>query len=159
MITGFEDVRKARPIAENINDAKRLAPYIEEAETLWLKPIIGAKLYREIEADKPSFSDLINGVLYDNDTKDFPGLGITMGYLSFSRFVRNQNVNITAFGVVIKRGDLSEPAEDKTIVRIANDAEKIGLEYLDQCIEYMRYKGYINRCNTVRRIRKFKPIG
>ena len=60
-----------------------------------------------------------------------------MGYLVYSRFIRNQNVNATAFGIVQKQGQFSDVVDEKTIVRTANDAEKIGLEYLRQVVDYI----------------------
>ena len=148
-----------RPIAENMNDGKRLAPYIREAENLYLKPVIGAKLYKDIEENKTEYSILLDGGPYDNDTKDFPGLREAMGYLVFNRFARNDQVNVTAFSLVYKVGEFSERVDDRTVVRIVNDAEKIGLEYLHQCIEYMRFMGMLEKCKPIRKIRKFKAIG
>lgn len=46
-----EDIRKVRPIAENIIDIKRIEPYIYEAETLNLMPAIGVGLYQQFTSD------------------------------------------------------------------------------------------------------------
>lgn len=159
MIITFEDIRKVRPIAENLKDEKRLEPYIRESEEFYLKPLISPKLYNEIESKKDEFIDLLDGCVYDNERKQHIGLREAMGYLVYSRFVRLQSVNVTAFGVVVKKTDFSTPADDKTVVRVANDAEKIGLAYLDQCIEYMKHKGWLDSCKEVRKKRKFKAIG
>jgi hypothetical protein len=48
MITQYTDIRAVRPIDENIIDEKRLKPYLEEAETLYLLPVTGAAFYRDI---------------------------------------------------------------------------------------------------------------
>lgn len=42
-----DDIRKIRPIAENMIDCKRIESYIREAETLDLIPLIGANLYQQ----------------------------------------------------------------------------------------------------------------
>jgi hypothetical protein len=147
MIIDYADVRAVRPIAENLPEEKRLRPYIEEAETLWLLPALGAALYKHISEHKDDYALLFSGGYYDGDNRCFSGLSAAMGYLSYSLFVRNQNVNITAFGITVKRGEFSEPADDKTIVRIANDAEKIGKEYLNRCVEYLKYTGAL-KCKT-----------
>lgn len=159
MIIEYKDIRSVRPIADNMNDEKRLLPYIKEGETLYLKPLIAPALYKQIVENKADYEELLAGGDYDNERKSFPGLREAMGYLIYSRFVRNQNVNNTAFGLVTKKGEFSEPSDDKTVVRVANDAEKIGFEYLDQCIEYMKFKGMLESCKRIHRKRKFKAIG
>jgi hypothetical protein len=49
MIVKFEHIRKVRPIADNINDEKRLLPYMKEVEALDLIPAIGAGLYKQLD--------------------------------------------------------------------------------------------------------------
>lgn len=143
MIFTPEDIREVRPISENVNDIKRLSPYIDECENLFLIPAIGSKQYKALEeATTPlteELENLLNGCYYADDAKYCSGLKKAMGYLVYSRFVRNQQANATAFGMVTKRSEFSEPLDEKTIVRIANDAEKIGLEYLQQCVDYYNY--------------------
>jgi len=159
MIIVPEDIRAVRPIAENVNDTKRLLPYIDECEKLFLMPAIGVALYKSLDSEtKPdNFDKIMDGGYYDNDTKHFPGLREAMGYLVYSRFVRNQNVNVTAFAVVTKQGQFSDNVDDRTIVRTANDAEKIGLEYLRQCIEFINFGNEVQM--NFKAKCKFKVIG
>lgn len=161
MIITAEDIRKVRPIAENVNDAKRLIPYIEECEKIFLLPAVGPVMYKLLDAeDKPeNFETLMSGGYYDNDTKYFPGLRDAMGYLVYSRFARNQNANSTAFGIVVKQGQFSDAIDEKTIVRISNDAQKIGLSYLGQCVDYINFgnEACVNKSLKVKS--KFKSIG
>lgn len=159
MIITVEDIRKVRPIADNLNDEKRLLPYIDECEKLFLIPAIGASLYKKINDNISEYEELLSGGYYDNDTKYFNGLRQAMGYLVYSRFVRNQNVNATAFGMVFKEGQFSEKVDEKTIVRIANDAEKIGLRYLSECVEYLNYSSDSCETKQVIRNKKFRVIG
>jgi len=161
MITAPEDIRKVRPIAENVNDTKRLVPYIEESETLFLIPAIGPAIYKILDSeDKPDYYEqLMSGGYYDNDTKHFPGIREAMGYLVYSRFARNQNVNATAFGLVAKQGQFSEQIDYKEKIAIANDAEKIGLEYLRQCIDYLNFGKSESDKRNYKVKSKFKVIG
>ena len=46
-----DDVRKVRPIAENVKDCKRIEPYIREVEQLDVMPAIGVSLYKQITQD------------------------------------------------------------------------------------------------------------
>ena len=108
MITTAQDIRAIRPIAENVNDVNRLIPYIDECEKLYLLPSVGAVRFKKIE-DKSidNYNALMDGGYYDEETKYFAGLRAAMGYLVYSRFVRNQNVNATSFGIVTKQGQYS----------------------------------------------------
>jgi hypothetical protein len=171
MIITPQDIRAVRPIAENVNDDKRLIPYIEECETLYLIPKLGAKQFLSIEkAIKDSklaipvplpdnIGSLMDGCYFDSDNQHSQGLKQAMGYLVYSRFVRNQNVNVTAFAVVAKQGQYSENVDEKTIIRISNDAEKIGLEYLKQCIDFLNFGKDKRDQRNFKPKCKFKAIG
>jgi len=170
MITKLADIRAVRPIAENINDVKRITPYIGETENLFLLPMIGAKVYEELDtyvnAEMPTanatFDILMAGGYYTvNDTRyQLAGLKTAMGYLVYSRFFRNQNVNVTAFGIVQKTSEFSDPSDERTVVRVANDAEAVGQRYLQECFEYLQRMDVFETCkvNETRK-RKFKIIG
>ena len=171
MIIQPQDIRAVRPIAENVNDDKRLIPYIEECETLYLIPKLGAKQFLSIEkAIKDSqlevpvalpevIVNLMDGCYFDSDNQHSQGLKQAMGYLVYSRFARNQNVNVTAFGMTQKRGEFSDPVDEKTIIRISNDAEKIGLEYLKQCIDFLNFGKEKRDQRNFKQKCKFKAIG
>lgn len=172
MIFSPNDIRVVRPIAENVNDTKRLLPYIDECERLFLIPKLGAKQYKILETaianslllENPvtlsaDITNLLEGCYYDSDNERCEGLKKAMGYLVYSRFVRNQNVNVTAFGLVNKSGDFSERVDDKTIIRISNDAESIGIEYLKQCVDFLNFGKQQEDKRIFKPKCKFKAIG
>ena len=159
MIATSANIRKVRPIAENVNDDKRINPYIEEAEKLFVIRNIGPITYKAIETDKTQFSILLDGGYYDNDTRYFSGLYEAIGYLAYSRFVRNQPVNSTAFGIVAKQGQFSEQVDSKTLISVANDAEKIGLQYLKECVDFLNFGKEIDQQRPFKGKRKFIAIG
>ena len=103
--------------------------------------------------------NLLDGCYFDSDNQHSGGLKAAMGYLVYSRFVRNQNVNATAFGIVAKRGQDSDPVDEKTIVRVSNDAEKIGLEFLRQCIDFLNFGKDKKDQRNFKPKCKFKAIG
>jgi hypothetical protein len=172
MIIVPNDIRDVRPISENVNDTKRLVPFIEECEKLYVMPALGAKQYLTIETaitnsikenDPVPLSDelknLLNGCYYDSDNQHCEGLKKAMGYLAYSRIARNGSVNVTAFGLVQKTAQFSESLDEKTIVRIANDAEKIGLEYLKQCVDFLNFGKLQSDKRIFKGKTKFKAIG
>lgn len=158
MIITVNDIRSVRPIAENLNDSERLLPYIDECENLYLKKSIGNGTYNLIDKNRQDYNLLFDGGDY-GDNKFFAGLKKAMGYLVYSRFIRNQNVNVTAFGIVAKQGQYSESIDERTIVRISNDTEKIGLEYLSECVEYLEFLGIVEGETKKISRTKYKVIG
>ena len=43
MIINYDDIRAIRPIADNINDTKRMKTYVDEVEELDVIPVLGAR--------------------------------------------------------------------------------------------------------------------
>lgn len=117
---------------------------------------MGAKRFKEIEADKSSYQVLFDGGYYNDDANYFAGLNEAVGYLVYARLLKNNSVNVTAFGNVVKLGQFSEQIDERTLIRAANEAEKIGVEYLNQCLDYLhRETGNERRVSKL----KFKSIG
>jgi hypothetical protein len=159
MIGTYADIRTARPVADNMVDEKRLLPYITEVQKLYLIPAFGAALYLDIDTNIDNYATLLKGGYYDENKANFVGLSEAIGYLAYSRFVRFQNVNPTAYSMVNKLSEFSEPLDPKTITATANDAEKIGLEYLNQCVTYLRFIEKITCDIKPFTKRRFKTIG
>lgn len=163
MILKPDDLRKCRPIAENINDNARLVPYISEAETLRLQDVLGASLYSFLDPQEdndnytfePDHGDPVTiteeelkiiywgGYWKDNcgNGQYCPGLKPATAYLAYARFLMNNPLNPTAFGVVYKNGEFSTGADTKETARAASEAEKIGEAYLMKCVLYLKYLG------------------
>jgi hypothetical protein len=157
MICTTEDIRGIRPIANNIGN-ERIECYIEEVEQLQVMPTIGVELYKKISDNREAFADLINGCYYDSDKKWNAGLISAIAYLVYARFLRNQNMNVTAFGAVLKNGQLSQKVDDATLTRMVNEAQSIGENYLSTVIDYARSEGLLSCDKSVFK-RNFKVIG
>lgn len=152
MILNYNDVRNVRPIAENINDPARLEPYIREAETLRLVDAIGANLYRWLDetdfsglgpfqyggitVTKDQYTAVMEGGYYDGGRSE--GLKIAIAYIAYSRFIVNNPISPTAFGVRYKDGEFSTRVEDNIIVRSSNEARNIGEAYLEKAINHLK---------------------
>jgi len=162
MIVTFEHIRKVRPIADNIDDEIRILPYMEEVEALDLIPAIGAGLYKQLNnGEIEALDDLLNGCYFSGNCgqeRRHEGLIKAVAYLSYARFVRNNQINVTAFGATLKTTQFSEPIDEKMLIRHSNEAEKIGQAYLNGVIDFLRYKGLL--CTTKKIFKnKFKAIG
>jgi hypothetical protein len=181
MITTNTNVHTIRAIAENLLDTKRLDPYISETEHLDVIDALGALIYRTIDEntlttltyescsgatidfDATEYSTLLNGGYYTSEdlltTYYCGGLIPAICYLAYSRFVKNNSLNVTSYGVVLKQGQLSEPADTKAVMIHANEAEKIGREYLHQVYLFIVFKEGEVSGTKEKSSSKFKTIG
>lgn len=144
MIIDSNYIREIRDISSNVDDVKRIEPYIEEAEKEWVIPSIGAKLYKDLIAGGQSADNttLLEGGYYNEDTAYLSGLKKAISYLAYSRYVRNSNVFLTSSGARTKGTlEFSDSVDDRAVVRVANEAEKRGIKLLDECVAYLNYIG------------------
>lgn len=160
MILNSNDIRNVRPIAENINDPARLEPYIREAETLRLVDAIGASLYRwldetdfsgpgpfqygDVAITKDQYAAVMEGGYYGGGRSE--GLKIAIAYIAYSRFIVNNPINPTAFGVRYKDGEFSTRVEDNIIIRSSNEARNIGEAYLEKAINHLKAMQLLTPC-------------
>jgi len=179
MIATTDDIRGIRPIAVNLNDTKRMQPYLAETEKLQIIDCLGAKLYRaidtnegntlsytnyagsDVEFDATEYSSLLNGGYYEYDDCTYycGGLIPAIVYLAYARFVLNNSLNVTAFGVTVKQGQLSEPADTKAVQIHANESKKVGDEYLVQVYDYIKRKEGLVSGTKELKTTKIKIIG
>ncbi|RKR84911.1 hypothetical protein BDD43_5164 [Mucilaginibacter gracilis] len=147
-----QDFAAYRNLTVNMDDSKRLEPFILEAQRLDLCRMLGKRLYFDMikyltsyaagiaaqtdmapyqpTADELWFQKLLNGTTYNytwpdqsTTTKIYAGLKPVLVYLSFARFVRSDNVRSTQSGFVKKTVDFSVQISDKEIQAVASRAE------------------------------------
>lgn len=182
MIGKANYMRQIRQIANNIVDFTRIDPYIEEAETLTVMPAITPVLYKildenpfeeveegitlidaygnEVLLTKDEYKNIFLHCYYNNMKNYSQGLIEAISYLAYSRMLKNQAVNVTSFGVKIKTTNFSSEVDESTLFRMTNEANKIGIIYLNQTIDYLKFLGLLKPCNAKKiRIHKFKAIG
>lgn len=138
----FSDFAPYKDISPNIDSASRIEPYINNAQLLDIKPLLGSVFYADIVAN-PTTTDnafLLNGGTYTwgNYTYTFAGLKAVLVYFAYARFIQNQQINVTRFGVVYKNNsDVSERVERSAITGLANEAKEIAKAYFEECELYL----------------------
>lgn len=167
MIITVEEIRKYREIALNTQRG-RVEIFIRETEQLDIVPVLGALEYERLAdpprsvisftlgearlgvdtlGEKgetvltPEERMLLDGGIWTDECgclRRFAGLKAAVAYLTFARFVRTHPVQVTPYGVVVKEGDDSSPANAQTIASVSRDSEKIGQQYLKDAIAYWR---------------------
>ena len=171
MILTPDNIRKVRPVAENLNDPARLVTYIREAESLRLVDVIGADLYNWLDTGDFSGDGPFEYTRPDGDavsiTKDeynvlmdggyfadgcgcgsgrTEGLLSAIAYIAYARFIMNNPINATAFGVRYKDGEFSTKVDDIVLVRNSNEARKIGEAYLEGVVKCLSAYGLLGCC-------------
>lgn len=136
----ISDIKAIKPISDNI-DVARLDPYIIEAQDLDIRPFLGDPLFYDLvegvnaSPQSTKYLELINGKSYTNSyghTIYFDGLKVAIAYFAYARFMQNQGINVTRFGIVKKLNDTSEPIDQAAIDRFVGNTRSIGNSYIAQ---------------------------
>lgn len=146
----ISDFTQYKSLSVNLNTAKKLDPFILEAQQFDLKKILGDAFYLDFIKDfsaSPTLSkyyDLWNGseFSYHNQTVRQEGLKIVLCYLSYARYVLNSNVESTAFGTVNKITPESEHVDDKTAKRLYDQAYAGALDYFEDIKKYLQVQDF-----------------
>lgn len=156
-LTTPDNVRKnTRPVSEHLDD-ERIVIYIDEAEHLNVKPRIGDALFVDLlkwvqASDKSAFpagyQTLMDGGVYEGPTgaecgsapttKMFKGLRATLEYYVYAKLVKNNNLNVTRFGLVDKNDDYSSSIELKQRLAAEKDALSVADGYMADCLDFLK---------------------
>lgn len=179
MIVTANHIRRVKAVSASIPDGN-IEPYILEAENLHVRNTLTPELYKRIEdtvltdnwevpiasndddilTTDAEFDTLLSGGYYDNDTKYFEGLIAAVAYLAHSRMVMEHGVVATSFGMSqASQGEYGQGVDYKTRKHLSTKSEKIGLEYLAGCVEYLKFTEVIPSDSLTRKRKKFRTIG
>jgi len=115
MLIDKTEVRNHREISRGVRDEK-INPFIEDAENLDLKPLLGDKLYFALIAAPTDarFVDLLDPktYTYNDNTYQHQGLKKVLSIFSFARYQIHGSFTDTGFGFVSKKTQDSEPVSE-----------------------------------------------
>ena len=125
------DIQKYKPLSKNIDTAKKVDPFIQEAQEFDLRPFLSDEFYLDLISDflsSPSlikYNDLFFGSIWTKGSRTYenPGIISMLCYYSYARYQNVANTNQTAFGTVGKNNPDSTPITDKTINRLVSQAD------------------------------------
>ena len=129
----------SRPISGHIDD-KKINTYIRESEDIDLKSSLGDVLLMDIRSNPEKYDDLLNGGEYEDKCgykHTFSGLKRALAYYSYARIVKNNDINVTRFGVTFKEDDYSDKVSVKERILAYNDAFSIADKYLHECVLFL----------------------
>lgn len=102
----------------------------------------------QVTITKDQYTAVMEGGYYDGGRSE--GLKIAIAYIAYSRFIVNNPINPTAFGVRYKDGEFSTRVEDNIIVRSSNEARNIGEAYLEKAINHLKALQLLTPCTEYR---------
>ena len=140
VIITLQDIKQLRPTAEL--DGERWEPFALEAQDQDLRPILGdglfydfmTKWYNTGDAMYSNYQNLLNGTnyTYNGETIYFDGLKPMMVYYTLARFVQNNPVNSTRYGVVTKLVNQSQPVDAQVLRQVVNELKSSAQTYKNQ---------------------------
>lgn len=142
------DIKQLRPTAEL--DGARWEPFALEAQDQDLRPILGDGLYYDFmnevfDTGDDMYADyqkLLNGeaYTYNSQTIYFDGVKPMLVYFTLARFVQNNPVHITRFGVVSKVVPQSQNVDGQVLRQVVNELRSNALTYKNQVDTYLLEK-------------------
>ena len=98
----------------------------------------------QVTITKDQYTAVMEGGYYDGGRSE--GLKVAIAYIAYSRFIVNNPINATAFGVRYKDGEFSTRVEDNIIIRSSNEARNIGEAYLEKAINHLKALRLLTSC-------------
>ena len=122
----IEDFDGFRDISNNINELKRLDPFILEAQRYDLKNLLAFQLYHDFFANltNQNYIDLLNGkdYIYNDVTVTYDGMKPFIIYSAYARALSQQPYHFTKGGIVKKKVDESTPIAGSELQALINQS-------------------------------------
>jgi hypothetical protein len=141
----LQDIQTLRPAAEI--DGQRWEPYALEAQDQDLRPILGDGLYYDFmtkwystgDAMYTAYQNLLNGTTYtyNGQTIYFDGLKPMIVYFTLARFVQNNPIHVTRFGIVMKTTNNSQNVDPVTLRQVVSELRSNAVTYKNQVDTYL----------------------
>lgn len=144
-VSDFEAIRQMTP---NL-DAKKIMPFVFEAQQFDIKPFLGDALYYDLLKSKTAvkYQSVLNGLEYVNgqtQTVRFVGLKVAIAYFAHGRYVPFSGQTHTASGYKQKASEFSESTPDKTLERMSNASFNSGKAILDDLVKFLDVKASVD---------------
>lgn len=162
MIVTYKHLNNIRPLNLSTTDTGnnvRWKPYMREAED-HIATRIGYTLYHTINNNQATYQNIIEPFTYEVEgtTLHHRGLGNTIAYFVYSRWVSEMSITSTNFGMVVKTTEFSLPASPQQI-RIASEAaHEQGEENLRRVLHYIRFLNLILSEENIKKDTLFSDI-
>jgi len=143
-----EDFTDFRDISKNIADDK-INIFIRESQLIEVRAFLGAELYLKLQEDydditktftDPIYTDLWFGTDYTNYAGvevRFNGYANSLIYFTYGRFLLQQQMNVSRFGLESIQDTISEDTPVSQIRTKAKEALSVAIQYQKDCEEFI----------------------
>lgn len=134
LITPEEISTLARPCYA---DEEKALAYIVEAEQNNIKPAIGDDLYIQLKEGGQTF--LLEGGIYERNGKRYylNGIKKALAYFVISRLYESSTTELTRQGVVNRRSEYSDNADNSEIISVSRETYAIANRYMEEVERYL----------------------
>lgn len=134
LITPEEISTLARPCYA---DEEKALAYIVEAEQNNIKPAIGDDLFIQLKEGGQTF--LLEGGIYERNGKRYELNGIkkALAYFVISRLYESSTIELTRQGVVNRRSEFSDNADERDIISASRETYAIANRYMEEVEKYL----------------------
>ena len=150
LIIAPTNIYEFRPLAKDI-PSDRILPYIQEAQQLDLKQLLGDALWldfltrfdQSLDAKYAAYQELLVGSIYTYGEIQIenPGLIGYMSYMTLARFYANNQVNATKYGLVQKLNDQSQPLDSKAVQAAITELRSNALALQVDIVKFLTNNG------------------
>lgn len=145
LLITIDDIKAVKQISSNINVAERVQGYVSEAQVFDVKPRLGSVFYHDLitNVSLTIYQELLTGKTYTDSASlahHFLGLKPAIAYYAYARYILNAQAVVTPFGAVRKLDQNSEPLDEKSLVRMANQARMAADALMNDAIEFLNIK-------------------
>ena len=135
----YSDFSTYIDVSVNITSAKRIDPYIKEAQEFDIRELLGDLFYQRVTASPSTYATLLNGgtYTYEGETYSFVGLKAAHVYFTYARFILNDDLRSTPSGLKRKLTNESEPISERSLSRYASQAREAANSYWNQCHRFL----------------------
>lgn len=138
-----------REMSQNITEAK-LDIFIREAQLIEARSFLGEGLYLALQEDfddtlktfnEQRFTDLMYGVdsytNYAGVEVRFNGYANAIVYWSFGRFLLQQQMNVSRFGVESVQNEISEDITGGSLRTKSKESLSVAIQYQKDCLQFL----------------------
>lgn len=149
MLVTLQQIQSYKSLTRNLDEAKQMLPYIQEAQEFDLRPFLGEELYNALVDDYNEglspclatdiYSDLYNGstYTYGGHTYTNPGIVPVLCYFAYARYVEASGLHSTPTGFVQKNTEWSSAASEKTLSRVSHQARSGAIEFQERVRKFL----------------------
>lgn len=141
MLTNKTEILKHRELSRGVKDEK-LQPYIDDAENLDLKPLLGSSFYLWLDDNKDD-GDVVDAILkpkkytYNGENYSHPGLYKVASLFAWARHVLHGSNTDTPFGFQQKTHQNSAPVSTSGKKQVYTMDRQAAMQYYNEVRIYI----------------------